>query len=522
MDDFAFVVLSIGQRPLAICERPLCQDKLWTVINVGVKEFMETTRVKTLIIGAGFGGLCMGVKLKEAGEDDFLIIEAADALGGTWRDNTYPGAECDIPSALYSFSFAQNPTWDFKWAKQPQILTYQNKVADDYGLRAHMRFNRAVVSCVYDEIAKRWRVTTREGHIYDCEFLITAVGQLHHPNTPKIKGAETFSGDSFHSAKWNHDIDLRGKRVGVIGNAASAVQFIPEIAEVAGELTVYQRSANWVVDKGDRPYTRLEKWLAKRAPVLANIYRFGLWSLGEYIIWPVIKGAKLRAAALRWKNRFDMRAHIKDKELQQALTPTYPVGAKRILFSDKYYAALARENVELVLGAPAEITPNGILDVHGTERAHDVIIYGTGFHTNPFLKSIDVRGQGGAKLSDKWSDGAYAYLGVSNAGYPNMFMLYGPNTNTGHTSIIFKLECQVGYVTQLMQAAETKGPLSVKTDVEAAFNDEMQTRLSKLVWNQVENSWYKDGTRLTNNWPGSSREYKRRLKRPDMSHFEVA
>ncbi len=478
-------------------------------------------RIKTLIIGTGFGGLCMGVKLKGAGDDNFIMLEAAQTLGGTWRDNTYPGAECDIPSALYSFSFAQNPTWEFKWAKQPQILAYQNKVAEDYGLRRHMRFNQRVKSCVYDEADKRWRVKTEQGQVYDCQFLITAVGQLHHPHTPKFEGAARFKGGSFHSARWKHDIDLAGKRIAVIGNAASAVQFIPEIAKMAGQLTVYQRSANWVVDKGDRPYTRFEKWVARRCPGLANIYRFALWSLGEYVIWPVIKGAKLRAAILRFKNKMDMRAFIKDEGLQEALTPTYPIGAKRILFSDTYYAALARENVDLVLGAPAKVTSHGITDSHGIERLHDVIIYSTGFHTNPFLKSIDVRGVGGKTLSETWKDGAHAYLGVSTGNFPNMFMIYGPNTNTGHTSIIFKLECQTNYVLQLMSHAEKLGPMAVKLSVEQEFNAEMQARLAELAWNAVENSWYKDGARLTNNWPGSSLEYKRRTKAPKLTDFEI-
>lgn len=482
---------------------------------------MGETCIKTLIIGTGFGGLCMGVKLKRGGEGDFLMLEAASSLGGTWRDNVYPGAECDIPSALYSFSFAQNPTWAFKWAKQPQILAYQNKVADDYGLRPHMRFGQQVTRCSYSEADKRWRVHTSNGEIYDCEFLITAIGQLHHPNIPEIEGVSDFQGVSFHSAQWDHRVDLTGKRIGVIGNAASAVQFIPEIAKIAETVTVYQRSANWVIDKGDRPYWAIEKAIAKRFPMLANLYRFGLWGLGEYIIWPVIKGARLRGAALRFKSQHDMRAHIKDKEMRAALTPTYPVGAKRILFSDKYYAALARDNVELVRGAPAQINALGIADKQGAARPHDVIIYGTGFHTNPFLKSIEVRGEGGQTLREKWANGAYAYLGVSTAGFPNMFMLYGPNTNTGHTSIIFKLECQADYIRQLMKFSEKLGPLAVKADVEHSFNDELQMRLKTLVWNQVENSWYKDGTRLTNNWPGSSREYKKRTQTPKLSDFKV-
>lgn len=481
---------------------------------------MNITRTKTLIIGTGFGGICMGCALKQEGDDNFLMLEAADSLGGTWRDNTYPGAECDVPSALYSFSFAQNPTWDFKWAKQPQILAYQNKVADDYGLRPHMRFGQRVMQCVYNEADKRWLVSTVSGESYNCEFLITAVGQLHHPNTPEIEGAQSFEGISFHSAQWNHDIDLTGKRVGVIGNAASAVQFIPEIAKIADHVTVYQRSANWVIDKGDRPYLAVEKAIAKRFPMLANIYRLGLWCLGEYLIWPAIKGAKLRGAALRFKNRLDMNAHIKDKKMRKLLTPIYPLGAKRILFSDKFYAALARDNVELVQGAPSQISASGITDIGGAERPHDVIVYGTGFHTNPFLKSIDVKGKQGQALRDKWQSGAYAYMGVSTAGFPNMFMLYGPNTNTGHTSIIFKLECQANYIRQLMHHAQAKGPIAVTPVAEAVFNDEIQTRLMDMVWNKIENSWYKDGTRVTNNWPGSSAEYKRRMRTPNLSDFE--
>ena len=500
---------------------PLCKNRLWTPCFASVKVGMDSILVKTLIIGAGFGGLCMGVKLKGVGDDDFILLEAAEGLGGTWRDNTYPGAECDIPSALYSFSFAQNPTWEFKWAKQPQILAYQNKVADDYDLRRHMRFNQRAESCTYIEVDKRWRVETKQGEVYNCQFLITAVGQLHHPSTPKFEGAESFKGESFHSARWDHSIDLAGKSVGVIGNAASAVQFIPEIAQTAGQVAVYQRSANWVIDKGDRPYTRFEKWIAKRLPILANVYRFGLWCQGEYVIWPVIKGAKLRAAILRFKNRLDMRAHIKDEALQESLTPTYPIGAKRVLFSDKYYAALARNNVELVLGTPAKMTANGITDTHDVSRNHDVIIYSTGFHTNPFLKSIEMHGAGGQTIAEKWADGAHAYLGVSSSGFPNMFMLYGPNTNTGHTSIIFKLECQTDYVLQLMSHAEHAGPLAVKAEVEQSFNEEMQTRLERLAWNAVENSWYKDGARLTNNWPGSSVEYKRRTRSPIFADFEI-
>lgn len=475
-------------------------------------------KTPVIIIGTGFGGIAMAVALQKAGYDDFIMLEKAATLGGTWRDNTYPGAECDIPSALYSYSFAPNPTWDFKWAKQPQILAYIHKVAKDYDLMRHMRFNQAVTDARYQN--GRWAVTATDGTQYDGQFLISAVGQLHHPAFPNIKGVNDFAGHSFHSAQWNHAIDLTGKNIGVIGNAASAVQFIPEIAKSAGHVTVYQRSANWVIDKGDRPYTRIEKAVAKRLPWLAKFYRFGLWGLGEYVIWPVIKGAKWRAAILRAKNRWDMGRHIKDPAMRAVLTPLYPMGAKRILFSDKYYETLAQDTVNLVTDSVKAVTAAGIKTADGTTRDHEVIIYGTGFHTNPFLKDISVCGEGGALLHDVWADGARAYMGTMVDGFPNLFTLYGPNTNTGHTSIIFKLEAQAGYVVQLIKAARA-GHIAVQPAAAEAFDREMQHRLAKLAWDKVDRSWYKDGTRLTNNWPGPSREFKRRAEKPKWEDFII-
>lgn len=475
----------------------------------------EATYIPVLIIGTGFGGICMGAQMKMAGRDDFIMLEAADTLGGTWRDNTYPGAECDIPSALYSYSFAQNPTWAFKWAKQAQILDYLNGVAGEYALRPHMRFSQAVTRAKFD--GTYWHVETGSGQHYVAQYLISAVGQLHHPNTPRFPGQDDFDGLQFHSARWDHSVDLSGKRVGVIGNAASAVQFIPEIAKTAAHVSVYQRSANWVIDKGDRPYTRAEKWIAKRVPALANLYRVGLWSLGEYVVWPVIKGAKIRAAILRAKWRYDLRSAIKDPDMRAALRPKYPVGAKRILFSDEYYNTLAQDHVELITEPVAAITDHGIT-TDTQSRHHDIIIYGTGFHTNPFLKMIAVENEKGERLRDHWDGGARAYLGMMTDGFPNLFFLYGPNTNTGHTSIVYKLECQVGYVLQMLDHADGQR-VEVRADVACDFDAEMQSRLVDLAWNKVETSWYKDGERLTNNWPGSSREYKRRTAAPDMSHY---
>lgn len=462
----------------------------------------------------------MGAKLLESGVSDFVIVEKADSVGGTWRENTYPGAECDIPSSLYSFSFAQNPTWDFKWAKQAQILDYLENFTTDYGVRNHIRFQTNVLSATWRENLGRWLVETDQGP-YECQFLVSAVGQLHYPKWPSLKGMDRFEGRCFHSAQWDHAVDLTDKNVGVIGAAASAIQFIPEIAPKVSQLTVYQRTPNWIIDKGDRPYSRFEKWVAKRFPRLANLYRISLWCQGEYIIYPIIKGARIRSAILKAKSRADMKKYIKDPALRDALTPDYPLGAKRILFSDKYYAALARDNVELVTDAISEVSEIGVETGPSSLRAHDVIICATGFHTNPFLKNLKITGQGGCDLHTHWEEGARAYLGVMTANFPNMFMIFGPNTNTGHTSIIYKIEAQVRYIRQLIAHAG-ECAIAVKEDAETAFKNDIEARLSDLAWAKIDNSWYKVGERIPNNWPGSAREYKKRLSTPDWAAFNIS
>jgi len=476
---------------------------------------------KIIIVGSGFGGITLGHYLKDAGIDDFIILEKASGLGGTWRENTYPGAECDISSALYSFSFAPNPTWDFKWARQPQILSYMQKTSAYLGITAHMQFNETVKSAVYDETNKRWTVTT-EKRVYRCQFFVPALGQLHEPNTPNFKGKDSFKGASFHSAQWDHSVDLTGKRVGVIGNAASAIQFIPEIAKVAGQVDIYQRTPNWIVPKVDRPANGFDRVLRKIAPWWPKFRRAQLWCMGEYVVWPTIKGAKFQSAMMRALFRYNLKKSIKDSKMRETLTPDYPIGAKRILLSDHYYPALARDNVDLLpqalTGGVGEITQMGIVDAKTVSREYDVIIYSTGFHTNPFLKSLDIKGVDGRSIRDHWNDGAFAYLGISTHGFPNMAMLYGPNTNTGHTSIIYKLECQARYIVQMIKAAGN-GALNVKETVETEFNQEVQRRLRALAWDKVAASWYKDGDKLPNNWMGSSKEYKKRTERFDPAAY---
>lgn len=479
--------------------------------------------VKTVIIGSGFGGLCMGIKLKQAGQDDFVILEKASGLGGTWRENTYPGAECDIPSALYSYSFELNSEWQFKWSGQAQILKYQCDTAAKYGLENHLKYHHEVSSLAFDEANQRWLVNTTNGKPFQAQHIVCAIGQLHKPSTPAFTNADSFKGDVFHSAKWDHSVNLKGKKVSVIGNAASAVQFIPEIAKQVEELTIYQRSPNWVLAKVDRPYAKWEQRVSAKFPFIGKLYRRFIWLLGEYGVLPAIKGNRFSRWAVRKACLANLNKHVNDQELRRKLTPNYPVGAKRVLFSDHYFPALARENVNLNMNGVAEFTQTGVLDTQGKAVDADVIIYATGFQTNPFLADIDVTGVAQRNIREAWRDGAHAYLGVSTNGFPNLHLLYGPNTNLGHTSIIIMLEAQVNYIMQVMNHLDQSGKQTcdIKQEVEAQYNQELQTRLSGMAFSKVEHSWYKDGNKVTNNWAGGTREYVKRLKKINLAAYTI-
>ena len=480
--------------------------------------------VKTIIIGSGFAGLCMGIKLKQAGIDDFLILEKAADLGGTWRENTYPGAECDIPSALYSYSFEHNADWQFKWSGQAQILKYQHDTAAKYGLDKHLKYHHEVRALEFDEDVQRWSVSTTNGQQFQTQHVVCAIGQLHKPATPKFTNAELFAGDVFHSAKWNHSINLTGKKIAVIGNAASAVQFIPEIAKLAEHLTIYQRSPNWILAKVDRPYAQWEQRMSAKFPLIGRLYRRFVWILGEYGVLPAIKGNRFSRWAVRKACLANLNEHVSDPSLRDTLTPDYPVGAKRILFSDHYFPALARENVSLNCEGVQEFTASGVVDKSGEQVDADVIIYGTGFQTNPFLADIEVRGVGQRSIRDAWRDGAQAYLGISTHGFPNLHLLYGPNTNLGHSSILIMLEAQVDYIMQAMWHLDEAGlqTCAVKRDVETQYNQELQARLSNMAFSKVAQSWYKDGNRVTNNWAGGTREYVRRVKKIDLAAYNLS
>jgi len=474
------------------------------------------------IIGAGSAGLCAAMRLRLAGIDDFLVLEKSGGVGGTWRDNSYPGAACDVPSMFYSFSFEVNTEWSRRYAQQPEILDYLERCADKYGVRDRIRCNTEVRQAGFDEASGRWRIETADGEVVSAGILINGTGQLNRPFIPGIPGHAAFRGTSFHSARWDHEHDLRGGRVGVIGNGASAIQFIPEIASEAAELYIFQRSANWIVPRKDRPYTRFESWLFKRLPVVPWLQRLSIWLKLE-LRWPAFaRPGSLVARLSEWASLRHMRKQVADPALHPALTPDYPLGCKRVLISDDYYPTLNRDSVHLVTDPIGRITADGIVTRDGTERELDTIVFATGFRSTEFLAPMRVRGRAGKSLADAWGDGAEAYLGVTLPGFPNFFMLYGPNTNLGHNSIIFMIERQVEYVMQCIGAIRARclKYLELRPEVMERWRREARTSLGRTVWATSCQSWYKtaDG-RITNNWPYSTTTYWLRMRHARLDEY---
>ena len=473
-----------------------------------------------LIVGTGFGGIGTAIELKRAGFTDFTILESAAEPGGVWRDNTYPGAACDIPSPLYSFSFEPNPRWPKRFSRQPDILAYLRGVITKYGLEPHIRYGTEVTGAAFDDGV--WRVETKTGETYEATVFVPAVGQLSRPVLPDIPGRDRFAGAAFHSARWDHSVELTGKRVAVVGTGASAVQFVPELRKHAKHVTVFQRTPPYVLAKSDPTYRGWQRWLFEHLPPTQLLGRLRIFLLAEYATYAMTrhpalaKMFELRTAQLR-------RRHIKDPELRAKLTPDYPLGCKRILFTNDYLPALAEPDVDVETARISEITASGVRTEDGVEHEADVIIYGTGFAATDFLGPIDVRGLGGRSLKEAWSGGARAYLGITVPGFPNMFCVYGPNTNLGAGSIIYMLERQARYIRQAVEQLARPGvsSLDVQPEVEARYDEEVQARLGRSVWSACAN-WYRqaDG-RVTTNWPGLVTEYDRRTRRLDPADFRV-
>jgi cation diffusion facilitator CzcD-associated flavoprotein CzcO len=480
-------------------------------------------RRRIAIIGSGFSGLCLGIQLKRAGLESFTIFEKADRLGGTWRDNTYPGAACDVPSFSYCFSFAQKTDWTRKWSPQPEIAAYMEDCARRYDLLPHLRLGTEIASARFDEADGTWRLRTTAGEEIVADVLVSAVGQLNRPSVPDIPGLDRFRGTRFHSARWNHGYDLTDKRVAVIGNAASAIQFIPRIAPTVRYLTILQRSANWMLPRRDRAYTAAERARFTRFPWLARLYRWSLWLQYE-MQFPAFRGnrpmqAMMRKAALR-----NLGAHVADPRLRAALVPDYPIGAKRVLISDDYYQALGRPNVALVTSGIDHLTEDAVVTRDGAVHPVDAVILATGFQSTAFLAPMRVEGRGGRTLESEWAGGARAYLGLTVAGFPNFFMTYGPNTNLGHNSIIFMIECQTRYIVAAIRTLIDRDLawMDLRREVMETYNAALQRELARSVWARIGASWYKNERGvITNNWSGTTVAYWWRTRRFDASRYAV-
>ena len=473
------------------------------------------------IIGSGFAGLCLAIQLKKRGVESFTIFEKAGRIGGTWRDNTYPGACCDVPAFSYCFSFEQKTDWSRKWAPQSEILEYIDSCARKYDLARHIRFNTEIAGARWDSDESVWRLKTASGEEIVADVLVSGVGQLNRPSIPKIEGLENFKGVSFHSARWRHDVDLTGRNVAVVGNAASAIQFIPVIAPKVRRLSIFQRSANWMVERGDRAYTKAEKERFTRHRILALAYRWLIYFQHE-INWPIFRRVKFFVERTQKMCDQYRRSTLKDPKLQESQLPDYPFGGKRMLISDDYFPALNRENVEVVLGGIDRVTENAIVTKDGRTIPADVIVLATGFQSTSFLAPMTINGVGGRSLNDEWHGAARAYLGIAVAGFPNLFLMYGPNTNLGHNSIIFMIECQTNYILGCLEQMDSRGLASIELSrpVMESFDTRVQRELQRTVWAATGKSWYKteDG-RITNNWSGSTIRYWWETRHADLSLY---
>ncbi len=478
--------------------------------------------VDTLVVGAGFGGLGMASRLLAADPDaDVLVVDKADGVGGTWRANTYPGCACDVPTSLYSYSFAPHPGWSHTFARQPEILDYLERFATTAGLRDRIVGGCEVLGAAWDSVAGRWQVTTSLGDV-SARFLVAATGALSAPSVPDLPGTADFPGVSFHSATWRHDHDLTGKRVAVIGTGASAVQFVPEIAERAAHVTVFQRTPAWVIPRPDRAFSATEKALYRRVPLLHRMVRGTVYTFREFL-----GGLMAHATALlpvvEKVSKAHLRRQVRDPELRRRLTPDFRIGCKRILLSNDWWRTLDRPDVTLVDERASALTASGVVDATGTEHAVDTIVWATGFTPTEPPIAHALRGESGSTLAEQWAGSPAAYKGTTVHGFPNLFLLFGPNTNLGHGSIVYMLESQIAYAVNAVTTLGDGEYFDVTRDAEAGYNDAIQRSLRTTVWNAGGcSSWYVDATgRNSVQWPTFTFVFRRALRRFDRDAYAI-
>ncbi|MGK2956761.1 MAG: flavin-containing monooxygenase [Solirubrobacterales bacterium] len=474
------------------------------------------------IVGTGFSGIAAGVRLLEDGEEDFVLYERSNEVGGTWRDNSYPGCACDVPSHLYSFSFAPNPGWSRTFSPGPEIQEYLRRVSAEYGVTEKVRFNHDLLEASWDEGTSLWRLDTSQGP-RTAEVLISAVGGLSAPSFSELSGIEKFDGPSFHSATWDHEMDLTGKRVAVIGTGASAIQFVPEIQPEVAQLNLFQRTAPWIMPRRDRPISKVERRVFAAVPAIQKMIRAAIYWGREPFVLPMRRprlGRRVERIAMQHIDR-----QVTDPELRRRVTPDYNVGCKRILASNTYYPALDKDNVDLITTAVTEVTESGVVTTDGTEHRADVIIFGTGFKVTDMPIGNCIRGREGHSLHESWQGSPIAHVGMTVAGFPNFFMLMGPGTGLGHTSVTIMLEAQVDYVSQALRQIG-RGRATTLEPTEQAMDDwrnEVDELSRNTVWTSGGcQSWYLDSTgRNSTLWPTFAHAYRRRIAQFDLADHRL-
>lgn len=474
----------------------------------------EPRAVRIVIIGGGFSGIGMAIRLRQSGIEDFVILERATAAGGTWRDNSYPGCACDVQSSLYSFSFALNPEWTQTYSPQSEIREYLEGCATLFDIDRHFVYDANVTNAAWDEVLQQWVVTSHAG-MWEAEVVVVASGALSDPVTPSIPGLKDFAGTSFHSARWNHDVDLAGKRVAVIGTGASAIQFVPRIQPRTGHLDLFQRTPAWILPRHDAAVPAWRKSMYRTVPALQRAHRAMLYALREMLLVPFRHPKIGRVVELRALQH--LRAQVADPALRQKLVPAYQIGCKRILVSDDFYPALTQSNVSLHTESIAAITPDGVRTSDGATHTADVLILGTGFHsTAPPLAPL-ITGRTGASLADTWNGSPRAYMGTTESGFPNLFMLLGPNTALGHNSVLLMIEAQIEHVLGLLRLMDSRGAGAAepKEKAQDRYVKALDARMASTVWMRGGcSSWYRDATgRVSTLWPDGVGKFARTVSR---------
>ncbi|MBK7580866.1 MAG: NAD(P)/FAD-dependent oxidoreductase [Myxococcales bacterium] len=467
----------------------------------------------------------MAISLARAGIRDFVVLEKAQTLGGTWRDNLYPGCACDVPSHVYSFSFAPNPDWTETYATQAEIRRYMERCADQFAVRRHLRFGQEAVSATFDAESGRWTVTTASGETLRARIVVSGLGPLSRFSLPKLPGLERFRGHKFHSAAWDTSFDPRGKCIASIGTGASAIQFVPELAKTARRLHVFQRTPAWILPRRERRYRGLERWAFARVPGARLLHRQAIFWSHEVRGFAFVNEPRVLRLIERLALRH-LRQSISDPELREKLTPQYRMGCKRILMSNTFYPALAQPNVELSTAGIRELTEHSVVGNDGVEREVDAVVFGTGFDVHDYLGSLRVTGDRGQELGALWAEhGAEAHLGTTVAGFPNLFMLVGPNTGLGHNSIIFMIESQLALVMRCVQLLRRKPDtyLAVRREAQDRFNERLQERLQTTVWHTGCRSWYlNESGKNTTIWPGMCAEFRLATARFEPRDYQLS